>query len=75
METSENCVENGKLSLNGGMMEFAVGHQYDTMKQSLLNGYDNMADKTFGFEANFNGNGSGSGDEYDENDDGTFSNG
>jgi hypothetical protein len=60
MEMIENCVENGKSEVNGDVME----QQYVAQKDNLLMGHDDeMDNKSFDFEANFNGNG-------EENDDG-----
>lgn len=68
MEALENCVENGKCIENADLVE----HQYDAKEQILLESYNDLDNKSFDFEAHFNGNGPCSGDDYDENDDGSF---
>lgn len=67
METTESCVENGKLEENCDTAE----QQYDANKQNLSS-HEELDDKSINFEAHFNGNGLGSDDDYDENDDRSF---
>lgn len=65
MEVVDNSLKSENFDENCDTME----QQSDEKSQNLLMGYDE-AD----FEAHFNGNGTCSGEEYDENDDETFSN-
>lgn len=48
---------------------------YEVSKPNVMMDYDEMDNKVFDFEAHFNGNGLCSGDEYSEQDDGSYENG
>lgn len=69
METTENCVENGKLEENCDTVE----QQYEAKKQNLLS-HEEIDGKSIDFEAHFNGNGLCLDEDYDENDDESFEN-
>lgn len=64
MENLKNCVE----------IEMDKEQQYEVSEQNVMIGYEEMDNKVFDFEAHFNGNDLCSGDEYSEQDDGSFEN-